>query len=233
MKKYLFLFASLLFVLNNTNASTNPDSLKVSIDWDNEVNRSHKYKKVFCKKDNKYIAWLYLTGKKIEVLDPLSGAKVIRRKGRNGNAPLVFTIEKNGIITQEKVRNAVHPSTKEYSSPILDRMGITTPTIIGSLPKGTITYTSDDGKKIKIGIEFSDSIRDVKIEILSMDEESLYIVEDQKLKPGNYEYCWDGRMNDSGDYILKYTIDGQYMSQTINLEDNAGSWLYRTLKKIF
>ncbi|MFT6783149.1 MAG: hypothetical protein ACJA1A_003088, partial [Saprospiraceae bacterium] len=51
--------------------------------------------------------------------------------------------------------------------------------------------------------------------------------------PGNHEYCWDSRMNESGGYILRYTMNGQTMSQIISIEDNAGSSFYRILKKLF
>jgi len=209
------------------------DSLKISIDWNNETNKSHVYKDIFSSKDSDYISWLYITGKKVEVLDPLSDSKVRKSKKRGGNAPLIFTVEKDGVVTYEKVRNAVHPTKRKRSKAILSRLNIDIPTIEGSLPKGTITYTSDDGKKRRFGIEFHDTIRHVKIEILNLDEELIYVIEDQKLEPGEYKYKWDGTDYPSGDYILRHTMDGQIMSQTIDIGSSGLGWLGTLWNRIF
>ena len=65
--KYLFtcLTLTIFSLISNGQDSISLDSYTITIDWENETNRTHKYKDIYSQKDEDYIKWVYETSKNV------------------------------------------------------------------------------------------------------------------------------------------------------------------------
>jgi len=234
MKTYVIILAfSLLSMTANAQNISNLDSILVSIDWENETNKKHKYKDLYSQKDEDYIKWVYEISKNVSgYVADVTNEKNYYHDGR-GNNPLVFTIEENNQVRTEMYRNAVKPSKKKKSNFSINIPRFEMPRIEGALPKGVITYFSDSSKGYEMGIELDNNFRKVKIEILDLDKKLIHIIEDKVLEEGWNHYKWDISNVKPGEYYLKYTVDENEMTQIINIEKYNGSYLKRFLNWLF
>ncbi len=234
MKTYA-LFIVLSLTLSNVNAQhySNLDSILVSIDWENETNKKHKYKNIFREKDAGYIKWVYEISKNVTgYVADVTNEYNYYHDGR-GNNPLAFTIEENNEVRTEVYRNAVKPTRKKLSNFSINIPRYEMPRIEGSLPKGINTYFSDSSKGYEMGIELDNSQRKVKIEILDLDKKLVHIIEDKVLEEGWNHYKWDISNVNSGEYYLKYTVDGYEMTQIIEIDKFKGSFAKRFFDWLF
>lgn len=234
MKKYISLFVGILISVSAfAQEDTIDDSITITIDWDAEVNRNHKYKNTFSQKDEDYIKWVYSTSKIVtsKVADQNNG-KSYYHDGR-GNDPIEFTIIENNIERKETYKNVVLPSRKTFSKFSIDMGNYSIPKIEGRLQKGITTYFSDSSKGYEMGIKMDNDERKVKIEILDLDKNLIQIIEDQILQKGWNHYKWDIINVEPGKYLLKYTVDDKEMSQVIKVEKNNGTLIGRFFDWIF
>ena len=212
--------------------SISTDNYTVSIDWQNEINRTHKYKDIYSQKDEEYIKWIYETSKNVtEYTSDQSKEKMYYHDGR-GNDPIVFTIEKDNESREEVYKNAVKPTNKLKSTFSIFVPKPNIPRVEGSLQEGITTYFSDSSKGYEMGIEM-DKNRDVKIEILDTDQNLIHIIEDRSLDKGWNHYKWDTKNVKTGNYILKYTVDQKVMTQTIEISDRNKSLLGKFIDWLF
>lgn len=234
MKKFLSLLIGLAIInISYSQDFTSLDSVDVSIDWNDEKNKNHKYKNIYNQKGKAYIKWVYKISKIVtDKTSNKSNEKEYYHDGR-GNDPIVFTIEENDVVRTETYRNAVKPSKRKKSNFSINIPNYTMPRLEGSLPKGVVTYFSNSSKGIEMGIEIENKSRKVKIEIFDMDKNLVHIIEDNILDKGWNHYKWDIEDIEPADYILKYTVDGEVMTQIIDIEKNKGSLIHRFFNWLF
>lgn len=234
MKNLFSLLISFTIInLSFAQENTSLDSVQVSIDWEDDTNKNHKYKNIYSQKDEDYIKWIYTISRNVNgYTADKSNEKKYYHDGR-GNNPIVFTVEENNEIRFETYRNAVKPSRNKTSNFSINIPDYKMPRIEGSLPKGVMTYFSDSSKGIEMGIEIDNKSRKVKIEILDMAKNLVHIIEDNTLESGWNHYKWDISDVTPDDYILKYTVDGSEMTQIIDIEKFKGSLINRFFDWLF
>jgi len=148
-------------------------------------------------------------------------------KNSAGNNSLIFTINKDGAIRHDTLRNSVHPGEYGTGGGFLGlkrlfgkwraKRILNNQNLQGDLPKGAMMWVEAKRWGLKFGVLVPERRADVRVDISTLDGDVIATVVDEPLTKGWNNYKWSRGKFRKGTYRIHVTMDEATLSQNFKM----------------